>query len=267
MATFTSDGLELAYDDVSPAGGAVERTIVLVHGFTSNRNEGWRRTGWYGAFERRRVRCIALDQRGHGESAKPYDAQAYERGRLAGDVIALMDHLGVGRADIFGYSMGARVALAAALAAPDRFSNLILGGVGERMLDEREAAADGERPMAKALLADDPETIAEPMLKSFRHFADEQGEDRRALAACTSAASPPMDRDAMAALPVPVLVLAGQRDQLAGDPEGLARAFEHGRSMAIAGCDHFSAIPHALTKAAVFDFLDGLLDDPFEGRF
>lgn len=266
MATFTSDGLELAYDDVSPAGGAIERTIVLVHGFTSNRNEAWRRTGWYGAFERRRVRCIALDQRGHGESAKPYEPEAYEREKLAGDVIALMDHLGVGRADLFGYSMGARVALAAALSAPDRVSNLILGGVGERMLAEGQAD-DGERPMAKALLADDPETIAEPMLKSFRHFADEQGEDRRALAACASVSNPPMDQAAMSALPFPVLVLAGQRDQLAGDPDGLARVFQYGRGMSVVGCDHFSAIPHALTKAAVFDFLDGLLDDPFEGRF
>ena len=34
-------------------------------------------------------------------------------------------------------------------------------------------------------------------------------------------------------------------------------------TLTVPGCDHFSAIPHALTKAAVFDFLDGLLDDDF----
>ena len=265
MPTFTSDGLTLAYDDVQPAGA--ERTIVLVHGFTSNRNEGWRRTGWYAAFERRRIRCIALDQRGHGESAKPYEPEAYEREKLAGDVIALLDHLGLGRVDLFGYSMGSRVALATALAAPDRVSNLILGGVGARLLAEREGPEGLDRPMARALLADDPETITEPMLKSFRHFADEQGEDRRALAACTAASNPPLDQAAMSALPMPVMVVAGQRDDLAGDPEELARIFPHGRGMTIPGCDHFSAIPHALTKAAVFDFLDGMLDDPFEGRF
>lgn len=265
MPTFTSDGLTLAYDDVQPAGA--ERTIVLVHGFTSNRNEGWRRTGWYAAFERRRIRCIALDQRGHGESAKPYEPEAYRREKLAGDVIALLDHLGLGRVDLFGYSMGSRVALATALAAPDRVFNLILGGVGARLLAEREGPEGLDRPMARALLADDPETITEPMLKSFRHFADEQGEDRRALAACTAASNPPLDQAAMSALPMPVMVVAGQRDDLAGDPEELARIFPHGRGMTIPGCDHFSAIPHALTKAAVFDFLDGMLDDPFEGRF
>lgn len=267
MPTFNAQGFDLAYDDIHPAGGA-ERTILLIHGFTSNRNEGWRRTGWYAAFERRRVRCVALDLRGHGESAKPHDPEAYGRGAMAGDVLALMDHLNLGRVDLFGYSMGSRVALAAALAAPERVSNLIMGGVGARLLDERPEGPGGlERPMAKALLTDDPETITEPMLRSFRHFADEQGEDRRALAACTAADNPPLGAAEMGGLHVPVFVLAGQRDDLAGDPEGLAQAFPNGRGMTIPGCDHFSAIPHALTKAAVFDYLDGMLDDPFEGRF
>src|SRR6478609_8641477 len=178
MASFTHDGVTLAYDDIAPPGGG-ERTIVLLHGFTSNRNEGWRRTGWYGAFERRGMRVIALDQRGHGESQKLYDPQGYARDKLAGDAFALLDHLGVERADVFGYSMGTRTALAMALAAPERVSNLILGGVGGK-LREPSPAVEGN-PMADAMLAEDPETITQPMLKSFRQFADEQGEDRKAL--------------------------------------------------------------------------------------
>jgi hypothetical protein len=62
---------------------------------------------------------------------------------------------------------------------------------------------------------------------------------------------------------MPVLVVAGVGDEGAGRPEGLAELFPRGKAMAIPGCDHFSAIPHGLTKAAVFDFLDGLLDDDF----
>jgi pimeloyl-ACP methyl ester carboxylesterase len=264
MATFTSDGLTLAYDDINPPDA--ERTIVLVHGFASNRNEGWRRTGWYGAFERRRVRCVALDQRGHGESDKPHEPQAYTRQKLAADLAALFDHLGLQRADVFGYSMGTRTAMQMAIDAPERISNLILGGIGERLFQPRPAASQGEgssMSMAEAMLADDPEAIAQPMLRSFRQFADEQGEDRRALAAFTEAANPTLDREALERLPMPVLVVAGQRDQGAGDPEGLARIFPDGKGVTIPGCDHFSAIPHALTKAAVFDFLDGLLDDPW----
>jgi pimeloyl-ACP methyl ester carboxylesterase len=256
---FTSDGFQIAYDDIAPEG--YERTILLVHGFASNRNEGWRRTGWYGAFERRRLRCIALDQRGHGESAKPHEPEAYLRDKLAADIVALIDHLGLNRVDLFGYSMGARTALAAALAAPERFSNLILGGVGGKLLEERPATPGN--PMAEAMLADDPETIAHPFLRSFRQFADKQGEDRQALAALTQAQNPPLDVAALGALPMPVLAVAGQRDAGAGDPEALAAAFAYGHAVTIPGCDHFSAIPHGLTKAAVFDFLDGILDAPY----
>src|SRR4051812_30352091 len=114
MPSFTTDGVSLAYDDITPAGGA-ERTILLLHGFTSNRDEGWRRTGWYGAFERRRTRVVALDQRGHGESANLYDPEAYTRQKLAADAVALMDHVGLQRADLFGYSMGTRTAMQVAL--------------------------------------------------------------------------------------------------------------------------------------------------------
>src|SRR5215217_1064045 len=100
MANFTTDdGVTLAYDDIAPPGEA-ERTVLLLHGYASNRNEGWRRTGWYGAFERRRMRVIGLDQRGHGESAKLYEPEAYGREKLSADAIALLDHLGVGRVDV-----------------------------------------------------------------------------------------------------------------------------------------------------------------------
>jgi pimeloyl-ACP methyl ester carboxylesterase len=265
MASFTTpDGVTLAYDDIAPAGGA-ERSILLLHGFTSNRNEGWRRTGWYGAFERRHMRVIALDQRGHGESAKLYDPAAYTREKLAADALALMDHLEVGRGDVFGYSMGTRTALAAAIAAPERVSNLILGGIGGKLLTPSPPVQGN--PMADALLTDDPDAIVQPMLRSFRQFADEQGEDRKALAAFVQAGNPPLDFDAMASLPMPVLVVAGQRDEGAGDPEDLARIFPRGHAVTVVGCDHFSAIPHALTKAAVFDFLDGMLDEDFPDSF
>jgi pimeloyl-ACP methyl ester carboxylesterase len=260
MPSFTSDGVQLAYDDISPPDGA-KRTIVLIHGFASNRNEGWKRTGWYAAFERRGFRVIALDQRGHGESQKLYEPQAYERERLAADVLSLMDEVGVERADMFGYSMGTRTALEAAIASPDRISNLILGGVGGKLLEPHPHVA-GE-PMADAMEADDPTTIKDPMLRSFRQFADEQGEDRKALAALTRVKNMPLNPDAMADLPMPILVVAGAGDTGAGDPADLARIFPKGHAVTIPGVDHFSAIPHALTKAAVFDFLDGMMDEDF----
>jgi len=204
MAAFVSDGLALAYDHFPGEG----RPVILIHGFTSNRNENWRRLGWYGAFERKRIHMAALDCRGHGESAKPHEPEAYTRAAMAGDIVALLDHLGSERADLVGYSMGARIALACALSFPKRFPLVTLGGIGAKLFDPRVPG----NPMAEAMEAADPETIANPMLRSFRRFADEQGEDRLALAALTRSHEPRFTREDVSKLAVETLVVAGSHD-------------------------------------------------------
>jgi pimeloyl-ACP methyl ester carboxylesterase len=253
MPEFESQAVRIAYDDIGSGEG---RPMLLVHGFASNRKENWQRLGWYGAFERKRVRCVAMDCRGHGESAKPHEPSSYSRQAMAGDVLALASHLSIERFHLMGYSMGARIALAAGLTSPNRIATLTLGGVGGRLL---EPDARAGAPMAAAMEAATVDEITEPLLKSFRSFADEQGEDRLALAALTRAADGSFDREALRALKVPVLVVAGARDELAGNPEDLASALGDGRAVTLPGCDHFSAIAHALYKATVFDFLDGTL--------
>lgn len=254
MATFTSGNVTIAYDDIGPRGGG--RPIVLLHGFASNRNENWRRLGWYGAFERKNIRFIAPDMRGHGESSKPHEAEDYAREKLVGDVFALLDHLNIEKADVMGFSMGTRIAMGAALADHKRVDLLILGGIGGRLFEPPLAG----NPMAAAMEAEKIDDITEPLLKSFRQFADEQGEDRLALAALTRAPYSPFTRDMVSQIANETLVVAGSRDVLAGDPAELARAMPNAKSVTLPGCDHFSAIAHALFKASVFDFLDGTLE-------
>ena len=254
MAHFNSGGFDIHFEDTGP--GPVN-TLVLVHGFTSNAHENWARTGWVHAAKVKGLRCVTLDLRGHGQSAKPHDPAAYSRAKLAGDVLALLDHLGLEKVDLMGFSLGAHVALAAAMAAPHRFWNLILGGIGGRMLEDHPR----DDAMALAMETDDIESIAEPLHKSFRQFADEQGEDRLALAACIRSPRTPLDLEALETLSVPTLVVAGSRDDLAGDPQALADKIMGARAIRLPGCDHFSAIAHGLYKAAVFDFLDGVLED------
>ena len=255
MAIFQSGGLSLAYDDIMPVGGAVGAAL-LVHGFATNRAENWRRLGWTGALERKGYRTLALDLRGHGKSDKPLDPAAYRREAMVGDIVALLDHLDIGRVELIGYSMGAHLSLAVALAHPDRINNLVLGGVGGRMLSPGPLV-EGAMTMAQALVHDDPSAIADPTLRGFRLFAESQGEDRAALAACSQGRAQPLDPASLETLRVPTLVVAGSRDELAGDPQVLADAIPGARAVNLPACDHFTAIPHALFKAAVFDFLEG----------
>ncbi|MGB8363684.1 MAG: alpha/beta fold hydrolase [Rhizomicrobium sp.] len=250
MPHLNANGISLAYDDVGPPGA--ERCIILIHGFASNRNENWRRVGWCGAFERRHIRAVAFDVRGHGESEKPHAVEAYAVPVLVADIFAIMDALGIGSAALMGYSMGARLALSAALLRPERCDLLVLGGVGGRLFDPPSSG----NPMADAMEKQSAEDITEPFLRSFRQFADAQGEDRLALAACARARGTSFQPGALSELRAPTLVVAGARDSLAGDPEELAAAIPAARAATLPGCDHFSAIAHLLHKAAVFDFFD-----------
>jgi pimeloyl-ACP methyl ester carboxylesterase len=180
----------------------------------------------------------------------------YSRTKMAGDIISLLDHLGVERADLLGYSMGARLSLAAALNDPKRFPQLILGGIGGLLFEPHPPV----NAMAEAMEADDPESISIPVLRGFRRFADAQGEDRLALAACNRAHEAQFERAALSALTMPALLVNGADDTLVGDPKIVADAMPDARVVTVPGCDHFSVIGHALFKAAVFDFLDGTLE-------
>jgi 2-succinyl-6-hydroxy-2,4-cyclohexadiene-1-carboxylate synthase len=124
--------------------------LLLLHGFTGAAVT-W--SDLLPAFGARR-RTIALSLPGHGGSDAPDDPARYAADRVAGDVLDLVDTLGIHRTALLGYSMGARVALHAALAAPERVGALILESGSPGIADDAERAA---RRAADEALADDIE--------------------------------------------------------------------------------------------------------------
>jgi 2-succinyl-6-hydroxy-2,4-cyclohexadiene-1-carboxylate synthase len=117
--------------------------LILLHGFTGS---GAQWTAQVEAFAAR-FHTIAVDLLGHGRSDTPADPQRYRVERCIGDLAALLDALGVRRAGWLGYSMGARVALAFALAYPERVQALVLEGVSPGIDDpvqRRERIAQDE---------------------------------------------------------------------------------------------------------------------------
>lgn len=250
-ATFDSDGIEIVYDDCRPDAGAGE-PIVLVHGFASNRANNWQDTGWYDRLLADGRRVIALDNRGHGESDAPHDPSVYDVPAMGGDVLALLDHLDVSEADLFGYSMGGRIGTHLVQAAPDRFNAAVLAGIGTRIVGEREGDRGG---LARALVTDDVDAIDNETARSFRLFAEQTGADREALAAVIRAQrEDPPDHDPES-VSLPVLVAAGSDDEIIGDPAELATQFDNGESAIVHGVDHLSTVRHEEFFDAVTAFL------------
>src|SRR6201996_3660069 len=144
MPSFHHGAVEIAYLDEGEGD-----PIVLVHGFASSKNVNWVYPTWVSELKKSGRRAIALDNRGHGESSKLYDPEQYHIATMAGDVAALMDHLGIERADIMGYSLGARMTALLAQSQPQRLRSAIFGGLGIGLI---EGGGPGET-VAKALEA------------------------------------------------------------------------------------------------------------------
>ena len=128
--TFNTGPVALAYLDEGEG-----EPIVLVHGFASTKEVNWLLPGWVATLVRAGRRAIAFDNRGHGALTKLYDPALYHTTLMADDIRALLDHLGIARADVMGYSMGARNAAFLALAHADRARSVILGGLGIHLVE------------------------------------------------------------------------------------------------------------------------------------
>jgi pimeloyl-ACP methyl ester carboxylesterase len=246
MPVFTHDGVEIAFIDEGEG-----EPIVLVHGFASNKEVNWVAPGWVTTLSRAARRVIALDNRGHGASGKLYDPAAYHSAIMAEDVRALLDHLGLPRADVMGYSMGARITAFLALGHADRVRTAILGGLGSRLV-EGVGLPD---TIADALDAPSFAEIHDPTAYLFRAFAEQTKSDLHALAACMRGSRQTLSHSEVGRIAMPVLVAVGEDDLIAGSPETLAALIPGAKALVIPGRDHMLAVGDRVFKSAVLEFL------------
>ena len=247
MPRFSHDGVEIAFLDEGEG-----EPIVLVHGFASNKEVNWVFTGWVTTLTRSGRRVIALDNRGHGQSTKLYDPNAYRSAIMAEDVRALIDHLDLSRADVMGYSMGARIAAFLTLAHPQSVRSVVLGGLGMRLVD----GFGSSETIAEALEAPTLADVADPTAYLFRAFAEQTTSDLRALAACLRGSGQTLSREQVAHIAAPLLVAVGTKDRVAGSAEQLAALVPGAKALAIADRDHMLAVGDKLYKAGVLAFLE-----------
>jgi pimeloyl-ACP methyl ester carboxylesterase len=246
MPSFHNGNVEIAYLDEGEGD-----PIVLVHGFASSKNVNWVYPTWVSDLKKDGRRVIALDNRGHGDSEKLYDAADYEIAIMASDVIALLDHLGIQRADVMGYSLGSRMTAILAREQPQRLRSAILGGIGIGLV---EGGGPGES-VAVALEVPSLEDVTDPVGRTFRAFAEQTRSDRRALAACLRGSRRLMTAEEATGIGVPVLIAVGTRDEIAGSAAALGKIIPGAEVLDIPNRDHMRAVGDKVYKTGVTDFL------------
>jgi pimeloyl-ACP methyl ester carboxylesterase len=246
MPSFHNGNVQIAYLDEGEGD-----PIVLVHGFASSKNVNWVYPAWVSELKKNNRRVVALDNRGHGDSSKLYDPEEYHIGTMAGDVIALMDHLRIERADMMGYSMGGRMTALISQTQPQRIRSAILGGIGIGVIN----GGGPGKTVADALEAPSLDDVTDPVGRMFRAFADQTRSDRRALAACLRGSRRLMTREEAAQISVPVLIAVGTTDEIAGSAQELAKIIPESQVLDIPHRDHMRAVGDKVYKAGVLEFL------------
>jgi pimeloyl-ACP methyl ester carboxylesterase len=240
MPHYQSQGLDLAYRALG-RGPA----LVLIHGWGANGQE-WDGAGWVAALRDGR-RLLIPDVRGHGASARPHDPAQYDLRALAADVIALLDAEGVSEADLFGYSMGAAVALWITAAVPLRVRSLIVGGVPGGAVEETIA-------LGRALRGQEPLT---ERARVYADYAREQGEtDLEALGACLESGLAVPDGNDLLAFGGEALLVAGDQDRRRTMTESLLAFLPGGRFLLLDHADHMGAYADPRFQEATVAFLD-----------
>ncbi len=248
MPTVFSNGVGISYE-VAGEGPP----LVLLHGLGESGKTHWVMTGWVDALKDRN-RVIVVDQRGHGRSGKPRQRVAYSLDLMARDVVAVLDSLQVDRAVVFGYSMGAMVAMELLINHPGRVSAAILGGMGAsfpRRGDWRRGCRDEEREPPPPLRRRRPGSRLPALLERFRHFDPlAQQAIRRTLFR-----GGPVDRSRLGEIRAPVLIVCGTRDALCPGTRELAAKLPAAERVVLSGRGHLTAVADPRFRNAVREFL------------
>jgi pimeloyl-ACP methyl ester carboxylesterase len=196
-------------------------SLMLAHGATDNLNM-WQRRG-YREVLANDFRLILFDFRAHGKSDKPHDVSAYGPNmaiKMAGDIIAVLDAIGINKAHYLGYSMGAMIGFRAALHYAKRFNSFILGGITPYRYPEGMAKSNKDMIEEFELLRTNPEGFLKQWERNIgRPLTSEERDrwltlDTEALTIILTAMIdlPPLTDQDLANISLPCLVYCGDLD-------------------------------------------------------
>ncbi|MEE8046550.1 MAG: alpha/beta hydrolase [Dehalococcoidia bacterium] len=208
--------------------------LLLYHGAAGSLDD-WRHDGYVEELNRD-YQLILMDGRGHGASDKPHDPEAYYMEHLVGDVVAVLDDLGIGSAHYFGFSRGGYVGFNIAKLAAERVRSLIIGGANPKW-----------KPPAPNVKSADagPEALVAVIERSrpvSPAWKDQlMANDFEALSAASKGSSMRPDlEDDLPSMTMPFLVYGGEFDGNVEDME-YADRLPNATFVSLPGLDHLQS--------------------------
>ncbi|MDQ6753071.1 MAG: alpha/beta hydrolase [Actinomycetota bacterium] len=247
--------------DSADTAGAGTRPVLLIHGFASSTRLNWADAGWLGALTGAGRRVIAVDLPGHGLSGAPEDLDSYTPSRIRADLLQIVFDAGArplrdgdpaSGLDVIGYSLGSRLAWEFGATQPELVHRMVLGGAST--LDPLAAfdLAAAQRYLADGTPIADESTAGllrmAQLLPSNNIFA--------LLSLVEAIKTEPFD-PAEAVPRMPVLLVAGDKDERAVTMPALAALSGHAEQLLLPSRSHTNAITSRAFKNAALEFLAG----------
>ena len=260
MPFFSNDGVKIYYE-IEGEGPPV----VLIHGFAMTLGTTWLPRCINSL--KKNYHLILLDCRGHGKSDKPH-GDTYYGPKMTEDVIKLMEHLSIKKANFLGYSNGAHMIFWLLLTKPEIFISAILGGFTLPIVkddEERLKYAEINKQLIEAFRAESTEQVKDPSYRLYRQFTEKSGNDLLALAGVIAGnlkiLNDPMSYPArikknLKKIKVPVMTVVGSSDMIPGDKTLAAQLIPDACHFQIQGKDHLSVTSDPKFHMVVKAFLD-----------
>ena len=254
---FDSNGVKIHYTDEGQG-----EPVLLIHGFIADITINWTIPGTRKALAQD-YRVIAIDNRGHGLSDKPHDADKYGL-EMVEDAVRLLDHLKIEKAHVVGYSMGGIITLKLVATHPERLRTVTLGGAGwmreadlagDTFADALEKNGDlsqfinGLVAPGKPKLSDQQMKLITTMIASLN--------DMQALAAVARGWKKlVVTEQELEAIRVPTLALVGANDFVKPKVDNLQGRVPELKTVIIPDADHLAAFSSPLFIENLKAFLD-----------
>ena len=264
MPFFDNEGVKIYYE-IEGEGPPV----IMIHGFAANIEGNWKASNWVDALKDD-YKLILVDCRGHGKSDKPKDAAQYGE-KINDDIVKLLDHLSIKKANFFGYSMGARITTDILLENEERFISAIIGGFPLHYSKKRTKFIGKVmmkkwiKGLKKADLNDVKNKSAIRFRKVISTYADSNSQDLEALMYVLEGdiqrpdgiiPTDPKRKEALKKIHVPVLNVFGSEDSLAKDKSVRAQLVPDSSYFQIEGKDHITVVADPKFHMIVKAFLD-----------